>query len=88
MDIGLDDPEEFGGEIPKWLGHDDTRSGIRAMHEVENCQAELDRCYRERTTLQKWFIEEHAATVEAAEDTAGECSCFIDVDATDCILCR
>lgn len=76
MDIGLDDPDEFGGTIPDWLGDDHTRSGIRAMHDVENCQAELDRCYQERTTLQTWFTEEHAATARAAECASGKFSVF------------
>lgn len=77
FDIGLHNKDEFKDGVPDWLADEKTQLGIRAMHQVLNCEAELDRCHQERTTLQTWYIDEHAATVLAGQEVQGQCSMFV-----------
>ncbi|KII84699.1 hypothetical protein PLICRDRAFT_117578 [Plicaturopsis crispa FD-325 SS-3] len=58
QDIGLEEDDSSGGDIPPWLGDDDVRDGIRARLEVDRCLEEEVRLKRERCTMQEWMIEE------------------------------
>lgn len=69
QDIGLNDGN--GGEIPRWLGDEEVRSGIQALLQHDRCGEEELRLRKERCNLQQWFMEEWDG-VEAARREAGE----------------
>ena len=64
QDIGLEDDISVGGEsshsppVPRWLGDESVRSGIKAQLTVDRCKEELDRLSLERCILQQWMQEE------------------------------
>ncbi|KAF9511214.1 hypothetical protein BS47DRAFT_1277405, partial [Hydnum rufescens UP504] len=60
QDIGLAD-DEFGRQVPPWLGDEDVRNGIQIVQEIMNCHDELYLCECERSSLQHWFNDESAA---------------------------
>ncbi|KAF9514834.1 hypothetical protein BS47DRAFT_1392096 [Hydnum rufescens UP504] len=62
QDIGLAD-DEFGRQVPPWLGDEDVRNGIQIVQEIMNCHDELYLCERERSSLQHWFNDESAALI-------------------------
>ena len=66
QDIGLDDWDNESSEIvPRWLGDEDVRSGIRALLDLDRCCEEERRISSERTALQAWVEEEWASCNEA-----------------------
>ncbi|KAF9505181.1 hypothetical protein BS47DRAFT_1368265 [Hydnum rufescens UP504] len=62
QDIGLAD-DEFGRQVPPWLGDEDVRNGIQIVQEIMNCHDELYLCEHERSSLQHWFNDESAALI-------------------------
>jgi hypothetical protein len=56
QDIGLDENDE--GFVPKWLGDEDVRSGIRSFLELDRCKEEEVRLRKERCAMQEWMLEE------------------------------
>ncbi|KAF9505671.1 hypothetical protein BS47DRAFT_1400175 [Hydnum rufescens UP504] len=60
--IGLAD-DEFGRQVPPWLGDEDVRNGIQIVQEIMNCHDELYLCEREQSSLQHWFNDESAALI-------------------------
>ncbi|KAF9514979.1 hypothetical protein BS47DRAFT_1450002 [Hydnum rufescens UP504] len=62
QDIGLAD-DEFGGQVPPWLGDEDVRNGIQIVQEIMNCHDELYLCECEQSSLQHWFNDESAALI-------------------------
>lgn len=72
QDIGLDDEL---GEIPKWLGDENVRNGIKYMLQLDRCLEEERRLKKERSVLQEWMIEEWNL-VKAAETTTGNIFVF------------
>jgi hypothetical protein len=59
QDIGLDD-ETTGHAVPRWLGDEDVRSGIKARIQLDRCLEEEHRLGLERCNLQDWMGEEWA----------------------------
>ncbi|KAG6846484.1 hypothetical protein H0H93_013693, partial [Arthromyces matolae] len=59
--------EERAELVPKWLGDENTRTGIRAMLELKRCEEEEHRLSLERCSLQEWFTEEWACTIVAID---------------------
>ena len=56
-DVGLDDYTGEGGlatAVPRWLGDDHVRKGIRAMLQLDRCNEEDDRLSREVVRLGEW----------------------------------
>lgn len=43
---------------PAWLCDEDTRRGIRYLHQLERCEEEEERLTYERCAIQEWFMEE------------------------------
>jgi hypothetical protein len=68
QDVGLDD--ENSGPIPRWLGDDNVRQGIKFMLQLDRCEEEERRLKKERRAIQEWMREEWAK-VENAIDTSG-----------------
>jgi len=64
QDIGLEDTE-FEGKIPGWLGDDNVREGIKNLLELDRCQEEERRLYKERQAIQEWMLEEWQCVSEA-----------------------
>lgn len=69
QDIGLDDYE---GQVPRWLGDENVRAGIRHLHQLERCEEEEIRLRDERCGLQEWVQNEWAVLSEALR-RAGMC---------------
>lgn len=61
--MGLDDDQSTG--IPRWLGDDKVREGIRTLLEYDRCIEEEDRVIHERAAMQEWFMEEWGAVENA-----------------------
>ena len=64
QDIGLEDDVPAGNEssdyplVPRWLGDESVRSGIKAQLIADRCMEELDRISLERCIMQQWMQEE------------------------------
>jgi hypothetical protein len=56
QDVGLDDDGE--GPIPRWLGDEDVRDGIKNFLELDRCGEEEIRLRKERCAMQEWMMEE------------------------------
>ena len=56
QDVGLDENGE--GFIPRWLGDEDVRAGIKNVLELDRCQEEEVRLQKERCAMQEWMLEE------------------------------
>jgi hypothetical protein len=56
QDIGLD--EDTDRPIPRWLGDDRVKDGIKALLELDRCCEEETRLCKERCALQEWMMEE------------------------------
>jgi hypothetical protein len=56
QDVGLDD--ELEGPIPRWLGDENVRDGIKNLLELDRCREEEIRLQKERCTMQDWMREE------------------------------
>ena len=69
QDIGLS--EEHDGDVPRWIGDDDVRQGIKWMLQLERCSEEESRLMRERLAMQAWMVEEWNCT-EMAFRKAGK----------------
>ncbi|RDB23171.1 hypothetical protein Hypma_009676 [Hypsizygus marmoreus] len=65
QDIGLDDDSDAA--IPAWLGDENTRTGIKAMLELDRCKEEEQRLGMEHCTMQEWMMEEWHAVLYALE---------------------
>jgi hypothetical protein len=46
------------GPIPRWLGDENVRDGIKALLELDRCCEEETRLCKERCALQEWMMEE------------------------------
>lgn len=64
QDIGLDDSSD-ANPVPRWLGDEQVRRGIRAMLELDRCEEEENRLKLERCALQEWFQEEWSCIIDA-----------------------
>jgi hypothetical protein len=58
QDVGLDDDVGTEGPIPRWLGDDGVRAGIKSLLEVDCCKEEEQRLQRECHALQDWAVGE------------------------------
>lgn len=59
------------GKIPKWLGDEKIRHGIRFAQELLSSRQELARCRQEYHNLVHWYQEEYRAVVRAEQDISG-----------------
>ncbi|KAL6297842.1 hypothetical protein BKA93DRAFT_820642 [Sparassis latifolia] len=57
QDVGLDDEQDVV-EVPRWLGDDAVREGIKNRLLLDRCLEEEDWLQEERCSLQEWFEEE------------------------------
>jgi hypothetical protein len=46
------------GPIPRWLGDESVRDGIKALLGLDRCCEEETRLRKERCALQEWMMEE------------------------------
>lgn len=69
QDVGLDDRFD-DEEFPRWLCDDQVRAGIKAMLEIDRCDEEDVRLWKENLALRVWFAEEWK-TVQRAIAEAG-----------------
>ncbi|KAH8113030.1 hypothetical protein DFH11DRAFT_1511011 [Phellopilus nigrolimitatus] len=67
QDVGLYDDDD--GDIPRWLGDENVRKGIKALLEVRRCREELQRLDKERFAMQDWFAETWSQTSKAFESS-------------------
>lgn len=71
QDVGLEDDvsdtEDSSDtlQIPRWLGDESVRSGIKAQLILDRCIEERNRLSRERCTMQTWMQEEWRALEHA-----------------------
>ncbi|KZS99491.1 uncharacterized protein LAESUDRAFT_667904, partial [Laetiporus sulphureus 93-53] len=70
QDVGLDD-DETGAAVPRWLGDDSVRAGIKALLILDRCKEEEARLREERRAMQEWLSEEWECVQHARHD-AGE----------------
>ncbi|KAG6834252.1 hypothetical protein H0H93_010868 [Arthromyces matolae] len=56
QDVGLYDSDYL--DLPRWLGDEDVRRGIKAMLELDRCIEEETRLDKEWVAMQRWFQEE------------------------------
>jgi hypothetical protein len=68
QDVGLEDVD-MDGEIPRWLGDDDVREGIKSLLELDRCKEEERRLCRECQATQEWMLEEWQCVSEAINIT-------------------
>lgn len=67
-DSQLDEPRAFGAQVPDWLRLEDVQKGIRAEHDLFNCERELVRQEAEVANLHAWVAEQLLATELAIQD--------------------
>ncbi|KAJ7873548.1 hypothetical protein B0H14DRAFT_3438323 [Mycena olivaceomarginata] len=58
LDVGLDDADDNDGEPPPWLCDEQVRVGIKGMLQLDRCDEEDARLWRETMALRVWFGEE------------------------------
>lgn len=68
QDVGLDE-SDLGNDIPRWLGDENVREGIKALLELDRCKEEERRLTYERTAMQEWLIEEWECVKAGIEET-------------------
>jgi len=71
QDVGLDDEVGNQGPIPRWLGDENVRMGIRNLLDRDRCVEEETRLKHERQALQEW-AEEEWHCIEVACQNEGE----------------
>lgn len=54
--------------VPRWLGNESVRSGIKAQLIIDRCNEECERLRKERCTMQVWLQEEWASLMLAIAD--------------------
>ena len=54
--------------VPRWLGNESVRSGIKAQLIIDRCNEECERLRKERCTMQVWLQEEWASLKLAIAD--------------------
>jgi len=69
QDIGLGEDDMVN--VPRWLGDENVRKGIRSLLELDRCLEEEIRISKERCAMQEWMMEEWAC-VEAGLQTSGD----------------
>ncbi|GBE80067.1 hypothetical protein SCP_0212700 [Sparassis crispa] len=57
QDVGLDDDDDIAA-VPRWLGDETVREGIKNRLLLDRCNEEEERLREERCSLQEWFAEE------------------------------
>ena len=63
LDLDLDRTDKE--KIPRWLGDEGVREGIRAMLAMNRCEEDADRLRCERKNMQEWFSKEWKAVKSA-----------------------
>ena len=63
LDLDLD--RTHNAKIPRWLGDECVREGIRAMLAMNQCEEDADRLQCERKNMQEWFLKEWKAVKSA-----------------------
>ncbi|GBE78980.1 hypothetical protein SCP_0201770 [Sparassis crispa] len=67
QDVGLDDDVDTDA-VPRWLGDETVREGIKMRLLLDRCIEEESRLQRERCALQEWFQEEWLTLQKACVD--------------------
>lgn len=67
QDIGLDESTDNSDGVPKWLGDENVRQGIKSLLELDRCNEEEERLSKERCAMQDWMIEEWICVKTAME---------------------
>jgi hypothetical protein len=67
QDVGLEDDTE--GPVPRWLGDESVRKGIKLMLLLDRCKEEEARLRKERRSMQEWMREEWACLQAAIGNT-------------------
>ncbi|KAL6303233.1 hypothetical protein BKA93DRAFT_818113 [Sparassis latifolia] len=67
QDVGLDDDADTDA-VPRWLGDEMVREGIKMCLLLDRCIEEESRLQRERCALQEWFQEEWLTLQKACVD--------------------
>lgn len=71
QDVGLDDnitdtdDSSESAAVPRWLGDEKVREGIKAQLAFDRCMEEQERLSYERCTMQVWMQEEWKALEQA-----------------------
>lgn len=76
LDIGLDDADDNDREPPPWLCDEQVRVGIKGMLQLDRCDEEDARLWRETMALRVWFGEEWQLSrevIERAGTSSGMC---------------
>ncbi|KAH8108985.1 hypothetical protein DFH11DRAFT_1691281 [Phellopilus nigrolimitatus] len=63
QDVGLYDEDD--SDVPRWLGDENVRRGIKSFLEITRCREELHRLQRERFAMQDWFADTWSQTALA-----------------------
>ncbi|KAJ7810835.1 hypothetical protein B0H14DRAFT_3090716 [Mycena olivaceomarginata] len=67
LDVGLDDTDDNDGEPLLWLCDEQVRVGIKGMLQLDRCDEEDARLWRETMALRVWFGEEWQLSREVIE---------------------
>lgn len=63
-DAALADPATLGASPPRWMADEAVMKGIRAAHDVVNCERELARCELEVSNMRHWWGQIHSASIK------------------------
>jgi hypothetical protein len=74
-DIWQDIPLDDGEGMPRWLGDEQVREGIKWMLQLDRCNEEECRLSRERVAMQDWMTEEWGR-IQIAQQGQGQWDCY------------
>lgn len=87
QDIGLNE-DNLEGVVPAWLGHEQTRQGIKAILEKDRCLEEEQRLSWERCSLQEWMANEWKAISSARYNASGNENLIYQLKLREIRLCK
>lgn len=65
QDVGLEEEDEYQGNVPDWLGNESVREGIKCLLQLDRCREEKERLIMEMKRMPEWMLEEWECIQEA-----------------------
>ncbi|EPS94432.1 hypothetical protein FOMPIDRAFT_128943 [Fomitopsis schrenkii] len=88
QDVGLGDEDDDGVQVPRWLGDESVRSGIKAQLLVDRCTEESNHLSQERCAMQLWMQEEWASLEHAIAGANKDEDLLFQLEQRQQDLCR
>jgi hypothetical protein len=76
--IWQDIPLNDGEDMPRWLGDEQVREGIKWMLQLDRCREEEHRLLRERVAMQDWMTEEWSLIERAQQCTVSVVATYVE----------